>query len=615
MKKIILTTLVHFIALSLFAQNPEWCGTKADDEFKAYYASLPNSYFQSANAGRAATLYVPVFYHLIGTVTNGKQTGTMRLSEVLQSHCDLNAAFASSDIQFYIAGIDSIFNASYYNFANNSVGNTIMNAYNKTNTCNIYINENPGGVCGYAFFPGSGPKGGGIFVNKNCYGTGSSTLIHEMGHYCALPHTFDDWRGKEFVNGSNCATAGDRFCDTPADFLDYRWTCPFVGNDVDPNGDLYKTVIDGTLYMSYSNDNCQQRFSDAQRTYMYNALKNQRAALVNNGFTGFEAMSTPNFIQPILNDSSVSPNAAFFKWNAVPGAQFYYFQIPSNVPTIVYADTVVRDTFVTIRGLFANRAYQYRVMPWGYNVACGEFSANEPFKTSRTSLGITITNRTCLGTTDGAAKLTVPNTITNPYLIEWSSGSNDDTIFGLASGEYTVTVTDGNGQATTAGVVIAAYPDFQTYFNVANNKINAQTFGGVPPFEYLWSDGSIDPSTLDATYGNNYSVTVTDSKGCTKVYNYQYNSLSDLAKENSFANIYPNPAKGFVSIEVETEKFDNGKIQIMDMTGKIVLSSQIELTQGKNNHSINLQNISQGIYSIAITASDKKWTGKLVIAQ
>jgi len=245
----------------------------------------------------------------------------------------------------------------------------------------------------------------------------------------------------------------------------------------------------------------------------------------------------------------------------------------------------------------------------------GEFSANEPFKTSRTSLAITITNRTCLSTTDGAAKLTVPNTIANPYLIEWSSGSNDDTIFGLASGEYTVTVTDGNGQATTAGVVIAAYPDFQTYFNVANNKINAQTFGGVPPFEYLWSDGSIDPSSLDATFGNNYSVTVSDSKGCTKVYNYQYNSLSDLTNNNSFVSIYPNPAKGFVSIEVDEEKFESGEIQLLDMTGKIVLNKQIELQQGKNNHSLDLQNIAQGVYSIAIIASNRKWTGKLVIAQ
>jgi hypothetical protein len=53
----------------------------------------------------------------------------------------------------------------------------------------------------------------------------------------------------------------------------------------------------------------------------------------------------------------------------------------------------------------------------------------------------------------------------------------------------------------------------------------------------------------------------------------------------------------------------------MDMTGKIILTKQIELQQGKNNHSLELQNVSQGVYSITITASNRKWTGKLVIAQ
>ncbi len=615
MTKIISFAFAFIISCNLTAQPKNWCGAEIDSAYRAYYMSLPNSYFQQTKSSRAATLYVPVFYHLIGTVTNGKKTGTMRLSEVLQSHCELNQAYLTSDIQFYIVGIDSIFNASYYNFASNTVGNTIMTTYNVTNTCNIYINENPNGVCGYAFFPNSGPKGGGIFINKSCYGTNSTTLIHEMGHYCGLAHTFETLGGVEFVDGTNCSTAGDRFCDTPADFLDYRWTCPFTGNDTDPNGDLYKTVIDGTLYMSYSNDNCQQRFSDAQRAYMYTTLQTKRATLINNGFQGFVSLTPPTHIQPVSNDTTVSANSAFFKWNSVAGAQFYYLQLPSNVPTLLYADTLVKDTFVTIRGLFANRAYQYHVMALSYNNDCNVFSTKEPFKTADNIISINATNRPCFNGNDGAAKLTVPTNIVNPYLIQWSNGSNDDSIYNLSPGEYTVTVTDGNNENVTGGVVVAGYPDFQTYFNVANNKINAQTFGGVPPFTYQWSDGSIDPSTLSATAGTNYSVTITDSKGCTKIFNYQYNSLSELYQSKSIANIYPNPANGFVSVEVEADKFESGKIQLMDMTGKIILTKQIELQQGKNNHSLELQNVSQGVYSITITASNRKWTGKLVIAQ
>ena len=49
---------------------------------------------------------------------------------------------------------------------------------------------------------------------NGCANNGS-TLPHEVGHFYGLPHTHD--QGNELVNGSNCATAGDNFCDTPAD--------------------------------------------------------------------------------------------------------------------------------------------------------------------------------------------------------------------------------------------------------------------------------------------------------------------------------------------------------------------------------------------------------------
>jgi Pregnancy-associated plasma protein-A len=43
------------------------------------------------------------------------------------------------------------------------------------------------------------------------------TIVHEFGHYFGLLHTFDTQYGIENANGSNCATTGDRICDTPAD--------------------------------------------------------------------------------------------------------------------------------------------------------------------------------------------------------------------------------------------------------------------------------------------------------------------------------------------------------------------------------------------------------------
>lgn len=48
--------------------------------------------------------------------------------------------------------------------------------------------------------------------------TNRFVIAHEFGHYFGLEHTFEKWKyGEEAIDGSNCSTAGDRICDTPAD--------------------------------------------------------------------------------------------------------------------------------------------------------------------------------------------------------------------------------------------------------------------------------------------------------------------------------------------------------------------------------------------------------------
>ena len=43
--------------------------------------------------------------------------------------------------------------------------------------------------------------------------------------------------------------------------------------------------------------------------------------------------------------------------------------------------------------------------------------------------------------------------------------------------------------------------------------IQSNINGGTAPFAYLWSDGSTNPTIVDPDSGN-YSLTVTDSNGC-----------------------------------------------------------------------------------------------------
>lgn len=110
--------------------------------------------------------------------------------------------------------------------------------------------------------------------------TMGTVIPHEMGHFFGLVHTFEDNNGRELVDGSNCTTAGDGICDTPADPFVFgddpskyvNDACEFYATDLlDANGDFYNP--DTKNIMSYYP--CACRFSKGQylkmvETYLSN---------------------------------------------------------------------------------------------------------------------------------------------------------------------------------------------------------------------------------------------------------------------------------------------------------------------------------------------------------
>ncbi len=134
----------------------------------------------------------------------------------------------------------------------------------------------------------------------------------------------------------------------------------------------------------------------------------------------------------------------------------------------------------------------------------------------------------CAGADDGAIRLTTTGGLA-PYTYAWKdapAATSDRS--GLAAGTYEVTVTDAAGCFAELNFVIVepevftckAVPttNFGRYFNVsayraADGAIAAQTVGGIAPFTYNWSNGDAG-SSASGLRGGDYSLTVTDGKGC-----------------------------------------------------------------------------------------------------
>ncbi len=132
-------------------------------------------------------------------------------------------------------------------------------------------------------------------------------------------------------------------------------------------------------------------------------------------------------------------------------------------------------------------------------------------------------NISCSGGTDGSAVASGSGG-TSPYIFQWDALANNQstsTATGLGTGTYSVTVTDNNSCPATATTTISEPPVISVSTSVTNVNCNGgndgtglvTVSGGTSPFSYLWSNGQTS-QTATGLVANNYSVTITDSKGC-----------------------------------------------------------------------------------------------------
>lgn len=107
-----------------------------------------------------------------------------------------------------------------------------------------------------------------------------------------------------------------------------------------------------------------------------------------------------------------------------------------------------------------------------------------------------------------------------PYSYMWSNGGTTATITGLTPGEYSVTVKDAikcmvvlNTTIEGGDIGVNLTGVNLDCFGESNGSATAEGVDGMEPYTYLWNTGQTTPS-IDGLSAGEYSVTVTDAKGC-----------------------------------------------------------------------------------------------------
>ncbi len=278
MKNYLIFIIALFMSGMLHAQSEE-CGTIPTTEELEYMEvtqAARTSFSQDPADGNVTQ--IPIVNHIVRR-SNG--TGGLAATQLTTAIQNLNTFYATASIEFVeCEAVRFIDSDTWFDF-NASQDFDIRSANNVVGSLNIYhfntvTSSSGSNLCGYASFPSATPRDR-IMMRSSCT-TNGSTLIHEIGHFLSLFHTHGTSNcgtTDELVNGSNCGTAGDRVCDTPADpNLRYNppaddcaafWVgagCTYTGTFTDPNGQQYTPQTDNI--MSYSSTSCRSIFTAGQ---------------------------------------------------------------------------------------------------------------------------------------------------------------------------------------------------------------------------------------------------------------------------------------------------------------------------------------------------------------
>lgn len=184
---------------------------------------------------------------------------------------------------------------------------------------------------------------------------------------------------------------------------------------------------------------------------------------------------------------------------------------------------------------------------------------------------------------------------TNPYLVDAfitnKSGINNATLYW--------TLTEGSNYTAVPMTATTQADHFEAY-------IPAQAAGTVI-YYYIHAEsnnGKQQVRPMTAPSGN-FKFKVLDASTV---------SVSENAEAFGFGEIFPNPADVIVWIPIMADVEFNGKVQLFDMTGRLITTiSNSRFNVGKNDLFLDISTLSQGVYNLVLTAEGVHKTAKLVV--
>ena len=215
-------------------------------------------------------------------------------------------------------------------------------------------------------------------------------------------------------------------------------------------------------------------------------------------------------------------------------------------------------------------------------------------------------NATANGVCDGYMIANVSGGTPN-YTYTWSNGEVTASIANLCAGSYTLTVADANNCTATATASVTEPADSTTNcanfgieilsvtntsdFNSCDGSASVQAFGSDGSETFIWNNNEVG-SVVDGLCAGSYSVTATDSMGCTATVSvYVY---SDSSSVNT-------PLNGYVyTTDVSADGVCDGTVYV-EMYGG---TSPYNYDHSSGAATQNATGLCAGLHSVVVTDSE-----------
>ena len=220
----------------------------------------------------------------------------------------------------------------------------------------------------------------------------------------------------------------------------------------------------------------------------------------------FVCTPQPIRLNALVTGDSVVPAQVVYTWTASTGAA------PPSGTGPTFASATVTPTVSTT----------YTVSVTG-GLSCPLFDSMHVTVGTGLPLTSVVDSVKCTGNNNGKIIVT-PAGGTAPYTYTWSPNlSTVDSIMNLSPGTYHLTVNDAGGCVGHDSFTLAAPVPMALTFDSSNmqcfnsniDTIKALVTGGRSPYRYTWNPPAANSSTLTDLAIGNYTLTVTDTSGCT----------------------------------------------------------------------------------------------------